>query len=76
MILRSVEGWLENIGIKEDFTVLLKPCFLGTARTLDMHLTADVKRFGLLNDKIKGVTPTTRLWKNKIMIIIIVIVIT
>lgn len=23
VILRSVEGWLENIGIKEDFTLLL-----------------------------------------------------
>ena len=34
VILKSVEGWQENIGIKEDFTVLLKPCFLRTARTL------------------------------------------
>ena len=34
IVHRSVEGWLEEIGIKENFTVLQKTCLLGTARTL------------------------------------------
>ena len=34
MVHTSLEGWLEKIGIKEDFTVLETACLLKTARTL------------------------------------------
>ena len=55
MVHRSLAGWLENIGINEDFTMLQIVCLLRKARTL---------RY-VLNTSGHGIS-TTRPRKSKI----------
>lgn len=58
MVRRSLEGWLANIGIKEDLSMamLQKACLLGQQGLSDMSLAPVVKGFDFVKDKFNGIS--------------------